>query len=191
MRYYILIIFCCTFVIQACNPVTERMHHFAVHGVDVSHYQAKIDWDKVALNAIDFGFVKASEGQTHNDSLFCYNWEEMRRTNIKRGAYHFFRPTLSSFLQAQNFTSLVELEKGDLPPVLDVEVMDGVSKATLVKNMRIWLEMVELTYGIRPIIYTNLKFYHANMAGIFDDYPIWIARYNTCLLYTSPSPRDS
>lgn len=179
MRYYILILFCFTFIVHACNPVTERMHSFAVHGIDVSHYQARINWDTVALNAIDFGFVKATEGEIHNDSLFCYNWDEMKRTGIKRGAYHFFRPTLSPFLQARNFTSLVEMHAGDLPPVLDVEVMDGVSTKSLVKDVRIWLELTELFYGTQPIIYTNLKFYHQHLAGHFDDYPIWIARYNT------------
>ena len=73
----------------------------------------------------------------------------------------------------------VELSYGDLPPVLDVEVLDGVSKPTLIAGIKSWLFTVELHYGIKPILYTNLKFYNKYLAGHFEGYPLWIARYNT------------
>ncbi len=179
MRYYFLILTFITVFFVGCNPITERLNNFAVHGVDVSHYQSTINWDKVSEDKINFAFVKATEGHEFSDSLFCYNWQELKRTSIKRGAYHFFRPTLSPKIQARNFLNQVELEKGDLPPVLDVEVLDGVSPKVLIEKMQIWLNMVEYTYNVQPIIYTNLKFYHQHLAGHFDDYAIWMARYNT------------
>ena len=43
----------------------------------------------------------------------------------------FFRPTISAERQAAHFSRSVELELGDFPPVLDVEVLDGVSKKEL------------------------------------------------------------
>jgi len=149
-----------------------------MHGIDVSHYQSKIDWNKVVGEDIDFSFVKASEGEELQDSTFMYNWSEINRVGMKRGAYHFFRPSASSILQALNFTAVVDLKPGDLPPVLDIEVIDGVSTKLMVNRAEIWLDIIEKHYKIRPIIYTNLKFYNKHIADNFKGYPIWIARYN-------------
>jgi lysozyme len=161
-----------------CEQHTLRRADYQVHGIDVSHYQSVIHWDTVAAQRIHFAFVKATEGATMNDSMFCYNWAEMKRTGIKRGAYHFYRPKTSALAQADNFSRLVEMEQGDLPPVLDVEVLDGVSKTILINGIRTWLYQIEIRYNVKPIIYTSLKFYNKVLAGHFDEYPIWIARYN-------------
>jgi len=155
------------------------MPDFEVHGIDVSHYQAKINWDTIAAQAIDFAFVKATEGTDHADTLFCNNWSDIKRVGLKRGAYHFFRPRSSVLKQAQNFMSQVNLEPGDLPPVLDVEVTDGASDELVIKRVRTWVEIIEHHYQVKPIIYTNLNFYKQYIRQNFDDYPIWIARYNT------------
>lgn len=165
--------------LTACEYKTVRLQRFEVHGIDVSHYQSRINWDSVMGEEIHFAFVKASEGISMNDTLFCRNWEEMKRIGLYRGAYHFFRPTLPAELQADNFLNTVEMEYGDLPPVLDVEVLDGASKVQLITGVRTWLYLVEIRYNLRPILYTNLKFYNKYLAGHFDDYPIWIARYNS------------
>ncbi len=176
---YITVILLITCLLFSCNNVTERMPHFAVHGIDVSHYQARIDWDTIAVQSIDFAFVKATEGEEMQDSLFAFNWSDIKRVGLKRGAYHFFRPRTSVLKQAQNFMASVELEEGDLPPVLDVEVADGASEKLIVKSVRMWLEIIENHYRIRPIIYTNLNFYEKYIHKNFPHHPIWIARYNT------------
>ncbi len=163
---------------HSCTPFTERMTGYLLHGIDVSHYQAQVNWEAIASQNISFAFVKASEGEDFTDSLFQSNWAALKRVGIKRGAYHFFRPTRSVYKQARNFISQVKLEAGDLPPVLDVEVTNGASNAITVMRIQTWLEMIESHYRIRPIIYTNLNFYHEYIAGNFDDYPLWIARYN-------------
>jgi lysozyme len=165
----------CIFLLEA--PTHQRVT-YEIFGIDVSHYQSRVDWDTVAHQGIRFAFVKATEGVTHQDSLFCLNWTSIREAGLKRGAYHFFRPGVPAAEQAQNFTGLVDLMAGDLPPVLDVEVIDNATKAELVAGVREWLIQVELHYHIKPILYTNLKFYHLYLDGHFEDYPIWIARYN-------------
>ncbi len=164
-------------IAYGCEQHTARRYDYAVHGIDVSHYQARVNWQAVAQQDIHFAFIKATEGAMHLDSLFCYNWERMKLAGLKRGAYHFFRPTISPLAQADNFTRSVEIEYGDLPPVLDVEVLDGVSKESLINGVRTWLYYAEIRYGVKPIIYTNIKFYNKILAGHFNDYPMWIARY--------------
>ncbi len=162
----------------SCRQPTERLEDYEIHGIDVSHYQGNIDWDKVTKQNIKFVFIKATEGRTMQDVRFHENWQALKDRNIISSAYHFFRPTISASAQAENFTQLVELNAGDLPPVLDVEVLDGVSPAELREGMTIWLNRAEKHYGIPPIIYTNLKFYNAHIKGHLDNYPLWIARYN-------------
>lgn len=177
MKHLLLILGVLTFL-TGCNERTVRKQGFEVHGIDVSHYQKDINWQKVASQNIHFAFVKATEGMTHQDTLFCQNWDGMKANGLRRGAYHFFRPTVDPIAQAQNFIDKAELEHGDLPPVLDVEVMDGVDSDILQKNVAIWLDIVENHFKVKPIIYTNQKFFNRHLADEFRNYPIWIARYN-------------
>jgi lysozyme len=152
-----------------------------VYGVDVSHHQKEIDWDVVAINdEIDFAFVKATEGSDYTDSLFCRNWEDLGRTTIRRGAYHFFRAYGCGDTQARHFLSTVEMRPGDLPPVLDVETLDGQLPSVLHQEMHIWLQTVENRLGVRPIIYSSQDFYQRFLASEFSNsrYPLWIARYS-------------
>ena len=73
--------------------------------------------------------------------------------------------------------SRVDLGKGDLPPVLDVEQSYGVPAEKLRKNVREFLETVEQYYGVVPIIYTNVDFYNHYLKGEFDRYRLWVAHY--------------
>jgi lysozyme len=152
-----------------------------IKGVDVSHHQRAIDWSEVAQrNEIQFGFVKATEGADFTDTLFCDNWERMGRMGMRRGAYHFFRAYGCGVEQANHFLSILEMKTGDLPPVLDIETLDGVTPEVLRQEAREWLGHVELKLGIKPIIYSNQHFYDRFLAGgEFDHYPLWIARYAT------------
>jgi lysozyme len=63
-----------------------------LRGIDVSHYQGNIQWDKVAQANISFACAKATEGTTYIDPMFQQNWKGMQTNNITRCAYHFARP---------------------------------------------------------------------------------------------------
>lgn len=162
----------------SCEFETKRLEQYAVQGIDVSHHQSNINWEKVAEQNVKFAFIKATEGGNHIDTLFCKNWLNTRENNITRGAYHFYRPNVDPITQAKNFTEIVEMEAGDLPPVLDIETTDKVPSHKLVRDLNIWLGYVEAHFGIRPIIYSNMKFYHEYLANHFKNHPFWIARYH-------------
>ncbi len=150
-----------------------------LRGVDVSHHQKKIEWDSVATKEpIDFAFVKATEGGDFVDSLFCYNWDELKRLGIRRGAYHFFRAYGCGDEQAAHFLSQVEMMPGDLAPVLDIEILDDIAPEIMLQEAKIWLEVVERQLGVKPIIYSNQHFYERYLSGHLDHYPLWIARYS-------------
>lgn len=166
-------------ILMACNEQTVRKHKYEVHGIDVSHYQRAIDWEKVAAQDIHFGFIKATEGESFKDSFYCENWAAMKAAGVKRGAYHFFRPSLSANLQAANYIETTEFEHGDFVPVLDIELLDNIPPQEMRSSVKEWLQIVEDHYRVKPILYTYQKFYNKHLSGHFHDYPIWIARYSS------------
>ena len=177
MKYWTL---CILFIIIGnCDNHTHRLTGYPVHGIDVSHYQNKIHWDSIAMQGFQFAFVKATEGTTYYDSLFPKNWQALAEVPIIRGAYHFYRPQEPPAQQLNHYLNVTHLQIGDLPPVLDVELLDGVNKIKLISGMMTWLYLAEVKTGLKPIIYTSFKFYNKYLAGYFDEYPIWIARYSS------------
>ncbi len=155
---------------------------YAIHGIDVSRYQSNINWKSVKSMQvkdikIGFAFIKATEGINKVDPQFRRNWLEAEEMDIPKGAYHFFIASRSGRKQAANFIEMVDLKKGDLPPVLDIEKTYGVSINVIKKELADWLKLVEEHYGVIPIIYTNIDFYKNYLEQDFADYPVWIAHY--------------
>jgi lysozyme len=141
-----------------------------------------ISWEDVhAMQVKDvklgFAVIKATEGLTRVDWQFRRNWRKAKENGMPRGAYHFFLANKSGIKQADNFINTVKLEKGDLPPVLDVEDTYGVKTADVVKRVKEFLYAVERHYGVKPIIYTGADFYKKYLGDEFDDYPLWVAHY--------------
>ena len=156
--------------------------NYKIHGIDVSYAQGKINWQKVKAMEEDsvrirFAFIKATEGLLTADPYFKRNWREAAKAGIVCGAYHFFRPKKDGLWQARFFLQNVKLETGDLPAVVDIEVLDGVSPDKMRKELKAYIKKVETVTGVKPIIYTGISFYKDYLAGHFDGYPLWIAHY--------------
>jgi lysozyme len=156
--------------------------NYQIHGIDVSHHQSAIDWDDVSAMQdknlkIGFVFIKATEGLNDVDNTFRRNWFKAKDAQLTRGAYHYFIASKSGKAQAENFIDNVKLQKGDMPPVLDIERTFGVSQTDLQQRTKDWLVAIEKQYKVKPIIYTNVDFYESFLAGSFDDYPLWVAHY--------------
>jgi lysozyme len=155
---------------------------YTIHGIDVSHHQGRINWMEVSSMKsddvqIEYAFIKATEGLKNIDRQFRRNWREARQAGVSRGAYHFFIAPKSGVEQAKHFIRQVEILKGDLPPVLDVEELYGASIPDLRKNVKDWLQTVEAHYHVKPIIYTNADFYSRYLGEEFNEYPLWVAHY--------------
>ncbi len=155
---------------------------YKLHGIDVSYAQGKIDWQRVKTMQEDsvrirFAFIKATEGLLTVDPYFKRNWREAAKAGIVCGAYHFFRPKKDGLWQARFFLQNVRLETGDLPAVVDIEVLDGVPPEKMRQRLKEYIKKVEAVTGVRPIIYTGISFYKANLQGYFEGYPLWIAHY--------------
>ena len=146
-------------------------------GVDVSHHQGAIDWRALAADNVAFAYIKATEGATHMDTLFAFNWEQARRAGLYRGAYHFFTQCQPGAVQAANFIAVVPVTPDALPSALDMEHMgpcrEGPTIADVAGEMRTWLDLVEARYGERPLIYTTREFHDAYLRDVTGE-RFWI-----------------
>src|ERR1022692_3299310 len=115
-----------------------------VEGVDVSYYDATVDWPAVKASGRQFAIARVSDGTGFMDPQFSTNWSGIKAAGMVRGVYQFFRPEDDAVAQANIVISAVgSIGPGDLPPVLDVEVIDGQSSATIVAGMTAWVNQIQ------------------------------------------------
>ena len=158
---------------------------YEIHGIDISHYQGKIDWEQLKNAMIKgcpvrFVIIKSTEGSSSRlDDNFRENFNQARDYGFIRGVYHFWSNKSSARDQAYYFLDKVHLTDGDLPPVLDIEHKPAdKSIDDFQRDVLTWLHIVEDRYHAKPIIYTYYKFKEKYLsAPVFDDYPYWIAHY--------------
>ncbi|MBF2708308.1 glycoside hydrolase family 25 protein [Flavobacterium soyangense] len=158
-------------------------HQGKAIGLDVSEFQGKIDWTLVENiendYPLEFVFIRATAGNDREDEQFATNWLGAKKNKLIRGAYHYYRPNENSLEQAQLFIKTVHLQKGDLPPVLDIEKLPKEqSLDSLRVGLKRWLKAVEAHYKVKPIIYTSEKYYDDFLKEDFSNYLFWIANYN-------------
>ncbi|WP_347052877.1 glycoside hydrolase family 25 protein [Flavobacterium olei] len=158
-------------------------HKGKVIGIDVSEFQGKVDWEEVEIldekYPVHFVFIRATAGNNRVDRQFRKNWEGAKENKIMRGAYHYYRPNENSIEQADLFIKTVKLQKGDLPPVLDIEKLPkNQSLDSLKVGLKRWLTKVEKHYQVRPIIYSGERYYSDFLKDEFGEYLFWIANYN-------------
>ena len=172
-----------------------------IPGIDVSRFQERIDWERVADDGVRFAFVQASRGagndctvrprQCGNDGFYDDNYAAARAAGIVVGPYH--RAFVggdgragvraNALAEARVFIDEVgELRGGDLLPALDVETpFADLSAAELRIWTRTWLERVQGAFGVKPIIYTNVTSWGAlgdPAAFARQGYPLWVANWN-------------
>ncbi|WP_396142102.1 glycoside hydrolase family 25 protein [Flavobacterium sp.] len=152
-------------------------------GFDVSEYQGEINWEQTyhieEAFELSYVFIRATAGKDRIDSRFEENWKGAKARQLIRGAYHYYRPNENSKEQATNFIKNVTLQKGDLPPVLDIEKLPKTQSVERLKvGLRNWLTAVEKHYGVKPIIYSGESYYKDFLKEEFSAYPLWIANYN-------------
>jgi lysozyme len=151
---------------------------FPVRGIDVSHHQAGIDWQRVQSARLDFAFIKASEGADHRDREFTANWAGAESAGIARGAYHFFTFCTPGEAQAQNFLDAVGASRGELPLAVDVEFAGNCRSWRSIDDirmeLRVFLDRIERSDGRRPVIYAPRDAYGRILAGHVEEYPLWL-----------------
>lgn len=172
--------------IQSCsvtstlNKTTEESKEpEKIWGIDISHYQEVVDWNKVQEHEPGFIFVKATEGSTIQDPKYVEHYKSVRKLGIPVGSYHFFTYRSSGKEQAKNFLSTVKFQRGDLPLVLDAEFAKKIPGVSVVKKEL--LDFIKVIYdktGVYPILYCPHKYYETYLKDCLPaQCKLWIVDY--------------
>lgn len=171
------------------EPESFESKKYYVKGIDVSHHNPILNWRSLLDENITFAYIKSTEDTSHIDRNYIYNYELARETNIKVGAYHFYRFTLSGKEQAHHFLRNTKFEVGDLIPAIDVEhsTLNVYKKEkeytdSVVKELKILENELYEHFGVHPIIYTNKDCYKLYIKNNFPENIIWM-----CDLHNEPS----
>ena len=149
-----------------------------IHGIDLSHYQGQVFWETVGENTkMTYVYLKATEGGDRIDERYERNIELAHRYGLKVGSYHFFRPKTPLQLQLENFKTQCLPGEQDLIPMIDIETTGGLSTEVFCDSLSRFLEMIEVTYRQKPLLYTFRNFYNKHLTGKIDDYKLMIAMY--------------
>jgi GH25 family lysozyme M1 (1,4-beta-N-acetylmuramidase) len=162
-----------------------------IEGIDVSYFQGKPDYAKVAESGRKFAIIKASEGANGYDPSFKAH-RDAALPHLWVGAYHVLRPNSPVGAQVRNFyersEGLGEMRM-QLPPTLDFELYgpDGaVPKGKLAEIALDFLQRAEELWKCAPMLYTYPWFWKdvasvakAETLAKFKQYPLWYASYDS------------
>lgn len=171
------------------EPESFDSNKYFVKGIDVSHHNPILNWDNVLEQNITFAYMKATEGNSHLDRNYEFNYDLARKSNIKVGSYHFYTFALSGKEQAQHFLKTAHFNSGDLIPAIDVEhspanpySKDKEFVKTVITELKIMENILYERFGVHPIIYTNKDCFKLYIKGNFNENIIWM-----CDLHNEPS----
>lgn len=158
----------------------SRINSRYKEGIDVSHYQGRINWDDVVSGTpISYVYLKATEGASLVDDTYERNLAEARRVGLSVGSYHFYRPNVNWEEQYENMCSVVKMEEQDLVPIIDIEHRGSGSIDSFLADLKSFIQKVTEHYGKKPLLYTYHNFYNRYLSGQFSDYHFMIARYKS------------
>jgi lysozyme len=151
---------------------------FPIRGIDISHHQGKIFWERLKKESIDFVIIKATEGGDYRDALFQKNLDSAGKYGYKVGVYHFYRFCTDYSRQVENFKIGIEYGRQDIPPTVDLEFGGNCktdkSREQIISDVKMFLIEVEKIAKAKPNLYATFDFYDKYLRDDFREYPIWI-----------------
>lgn len=150
-------------------------------GLDVSHHQGKINWMVLAEDtAVQFVYIKATEGSTFVDEYYRRNIDGAKRAGIPAGSYHYLTSSSSVTAQADLFIRTAKRSEQRLRPMVDIEAegVRGWSHEQIGDSLERFVNLLRRHYHVWPVIYSYSKFYNTHLAPRFNDFHLFLAHYN-------------
>jgi lysozyme len=151
-----------------------------VEGIDTSHWESVIQWDKVATSK-KFVWCKATESYTYKDPEYKADIQAAKAAGMLVGSYHFFRWAGDTLRQTRLFLDTIKGMPMDLPPMLDVEEEKiGYGWKNYQTALKLCLDTIEGETGRKPVIYTSQYYWGFTNNPVWaKDYPLCVANYTT------------
>ena len=182
-------------VIYVPLKITQIKKYTNDIGIDVSHHNGKIDWEKVKKSGIGYAIIRVGYGQdiqSQDDKMFEYNISECERLGIPYGVYIY-----SYALNVEHANSeadhVLRLIKGHNPEYgiwYDLEddnykLQNGMpSNETFVDIAETFCEKIKSNGYKKVGIYANIYWlnYIINSPRL-DKYDKWVAQWGTECTY--------
>lgn len=153
-------------------------------GIDVSKYQAEIDWQAVKNSGIEFAILRvlsSNSGGPYIDPYFEKNYAECKRLGISVGAYYY---TYATTIDQANkeldlLKPVLEGKTFEYPIAVDVEDNSLRSLSTFdLSNLVLHALHTLWNWGLYPIWYTYHYYRLSELDPVaLSGYDLWIADY--------------
>lgn len=174
---------------------TIKVKKGVAHGIDVSKWQGKIDWQKVAKSGINFAVIRVGfrgeDGKIYPDENADYNIQQAEKNGILVGVYFFSTAkTENEAKEEAAFTAdKIKGYKISLPVVYDCEGykntdsrMFSLSADERTQNALAFLQSIE-KYGYKGMFYGSKNDLEDaniwNVKLLEKQYKIWVAQYSS------------
>jgi GH25 family lysozyme M1 (1,4-beta-N-acetylmuramidase) len=166
-------------------------------GVDVSRYQNKIDWEKVAADGVEFAFIRvgyrgSTEGTLVTDQYFEDNIKGALEHGIAVGVYFFTQAVteLEAVEEAEFLLEHIEGYEIRYPVVIDIEAIETPEPRTQEMTKDEWTD-VTIAFcerikqaGYTPMIYGNLRSFFLMLdLDRLEEYEKWFAYWRTPIYF--------
>lgn len=162
----------------------------AVAGIDVSHYQGKIDWEAVRADGVEFAMIRLGyrgygTGKLMLDERFEENIAGATEAGLKVGVYFFTQAVTPEEAREEAAFVLEHIEGYDLayPVAVDVEYIaddaraNGLDRETLTDCVAAFCEAVKAG-GERAMVYANTPWLVSKLElARLTAYDVWLAQY--------------
>ena len=177
------------------NDKLKQITGAVAKGLDVSHHQGKIDWEKVSKSDIDFVIIRCGYGNniaSQDDKYFAQNVAGCEKYNIPYGIYIYSYALIVSDAksEAKHVLRLIKSTgaKPTYPIYIDYEdsSQNGLTPKQL-GNFATAFFNKTIAAGYKAGVYANLNWWTNKLTDSrFNQWTKWVAQYNSACSYTKP-----
>ena len=167
-------------------------------GIDVSSYQGKVNWKKVAASGVTFAIIRVggrgygvSTGNLYEDKMAQDNYKAAKKAGLKIGAY-FFSQAITPEEAVEEAEFLLEKTADwelDMPLVYDWEYISETARTADVDQQTLTDCMIAFCERIKEADKTPMIYFNPNQAKRMfhieqvTDYDFWLAMYTDWMTY--------
>lgn len=177
------------------NDKLKQITGAVAKGLDVSHHQGKIDWEKVSKSDVDFVIIRCGYGNNltnQDDKYFAQNVAGCEKYNIPYGIYiySYALNVSDAKSEAKHVLRLIKSTgaKPTYPIYIDYEdsSQNGLTPKQL-GNFATAFFNKTIAAGYKAGVYANLNWWTNKLTDSrFNQWTKWVAQYNSACSYTKP-----
>ena len=163
-------------------------------GIDVSHWQGKIDFDKVKSQGYSFVMINAGYGKyiSQKDENFEKNYAAARKAGLNIGTYwySYALTEADALAEAKTFLEAVKGKKFEYPLAFDIEDVSQseLPNAAISKIIEAFCDYLE-SNGYYAAVYSYADFFKRKVSdSVKSRYDIWVAHFDVAKPAISTTP---